>query len=204
MPRYNNEWGGLPMSSRRTGRGTVSEQLQDLNGTVIMISSRKNENRVRGDYIYAREYTRGHTPGKWVHVGNSYDYRADTVDCQWIIHHIRDDIIALESVLYRDHYLDMTTVEYTSRDRTQRRILKLTFSSDIPDDESQQFKVWGGSWGNLNYAAFQSCRWNSRWLDTHRSGLLLGANGPSTHELGDEHTWGRFDIQPQGELRSAL
>ena len=197
MPRYNNDWGGLPMSSRRTGRGTVSEQLQDLNGTVIMISSRKNENRVRGDYIYAREYTRGHTPGKWVHVGNSYDYRADTVDCQWIIHHIRDDIIALESVLYRGHYLNMSTNQYIS----ERRIVNLTCFSDIPEVESAQFKVWGD---NLNFAAFQSCRWNSRWLDTHSSGLLLGANGPSTHELGHEHNWGRFSIQPQRELRAAL
>ena len=176
-------------------------QLQDLNGTVIMIGSRKHDRE--GDFICAHESeTRGRVARIALNTRDSRGRRgsrarADNVDCQWIIHHIRDDIIALESVLYRGHYLNMSTNQYIS----ERRIVNLTCFSDIPEVESAQFKVWGD---NLNFAAFQSCRWNSRWLDTHSSAFLLGANGPSTRELQPHHNWGRFSIQPQRELRAAL
>jgi len=157
---------------------SLSDQLKFINGQAILIESNRSGNK--GKYIDAHDSKTARV------TACAEDKRWEADWTKWILHHIKDDIIVLESARYKGHYLDMNT------DKTEgdRHVQRLTFSDEIPAGASWAlFKVWGTTLDNV---AFQSLRWRNRWLDAHESGKLLGALGPESTIVGGD--WSRFKI----------
>lgn len=154
----------------------LKSDLKALDGSVIVVKSK----RPGGLYIDAH-----HT--KTVKVtGCRRSQLLDAVWSKFVVHYVRDNIICLESLRYRDHYLDTTH----HKQLDGRHIIKITPNNDIPKDLPWAlFSVWGEDLSNVG---IRSERWTNRWLDAHHSGFLRGTkHDPETRP---SKPWGQFEL----------
>jgi hypothetical protein len=171
----------------------IAKQLKKLNGSVIMIESARSG----GCFMDSSDNSAAKV---------SQCVRSQRTECvwaKWILHHIKDEIVVLESVRCRDHYLDMhhSTAEFNAFLFTDHHVSRITERADIPtaDDTAFCFRIWGAA---LDDVGIQSTRWTNRWLDCHHSGKLLGSKGPAKSRV--EHTWGKFKIQFSSKIQDAM
>ena len=161
--------------------------LAQLNGAVIFIESKREGHH--GCYIDASDTRARVTPTYPEECLNP----ANT-SIRWKLHHIRQNIVVLESVLYPEHYLDMNDEKHWGR-----HVQRVTRHHRVPlctDTETwAQFRVRGTS---LDDVAFQSLRWPDRWLDTHEDLRLYGTRSPDQPKddpaFENTHDWARFRI----------
>ena len=162
--------------------------LQNLDGTVIMIESKREGHQGR--------YIDGRRRKARVNAVNETEL-VTNVSNKWTLHYIggdTGDIVVLESLLQRGHYLDMNDEKHWDR-----HVLKVTSHSNLPSgrgEEWAQFRVRGSS---LDDVAFQSCRpqWDNRWLDSHEDGRLYGSlnsNQVNNPTFENKEDWARFKI----------
>ena len=174
---------------------SLSAQLQKLNGAVIVIASRR---KGYGGCIVALS----HHTAEIGPMEEDEKKKKGSVPWmgQWILHHIKDDIIVLESVRFRDRYLNMTEQKNGNGFYRLPKLTKFPVKpwNSLADSfwPTCMFKVWGSTFDNV---AFQSYRWPILWLDAHHYGHLYGTRkqGPSTEMIGE--SWGgcyRFKILP--------
>ena len=170
---------------------SLIQQLRNLStdGTVIVIESKREGHQ--GRYIDASDTFWGKRA--CVTAADETELVTD-ISIKWTLRHIREDIVALESFRYRDHYLDMNPEKHWDR-----HVQRVTHHHWLPhSSESEiwaQFRVRGSS---LDDVAFQSCRWPNRWLDSHEDGRLYGSRSPNQQEndpiFENRDDWARFKI----------
>jgi len=182
----------ITLSINAFAQNPLAKSLQKLHGRVVLIESLRNA----GHFIDAHESSRAKV------TGCPQSELVQTVWSKFIVHYVGTydsikgwdnemGLIVLESLRFRDHYLDMHDSKYGVSHH-----VNLTKAMVTPKDQTwAQFSVVGT---NLDNVALRSEKWTNRWLDSHTSGFLLGTmsgeyNPPSA-------TWGRFKFRFSAEI----